>query len=131
MGRTYQSGIACQYQIGIENGVTENRLSNKSAATVFYEMRNKWEDILSERDDLHPTTRLIGIWIARRISHNSKGRATWYPMSVIAERIGVNERTVIRAVAALEEAGLIIVRRDGRRGVKQAVNRYELVFSDL
>ena len=130
MGRTYQTGIASQYRNGIKNRVTEKRLSNQSDASRFYEMRDKWEDILSERDDLHPTTRLIGIWLARRISYGSKGRATWYPMSVIAERIGVTERTVIRAVAALEKAGLIIVRRDGRRGMKQAVNRYELVFDD-
>lgn len=82
---------------------------------------------MSERDDLHPTDRLIGIWIARRISADGP-RRTWYQVSTIAEKIGVSPRTVIRAVLKLEGEGLIIVRRDGRRGVKKAVNKYELVF---
>lgn len=100
---------------------------NESEATGFYRRRDAWEDYLSERVDLHPTDRLIGIWIARRISADGP-KQSWYQVSTIAERIGVGPRTVIRAVQKLEGEGLLLVRRDGRRGIKKAVNKYELVF---
>lgn len=100
---------------------------NESEATGFYRRRDMWEDLLTERDDIHPTTRLIGIWIARRIGADGP-RQSWYQTSTIAERIGVSVRTVIRAVQTLEGEGLMLVRRDGRRGIKKAVNKYELVF---
>lgn len=99
----------------------------QSEANGFYRRRDMWEDYVSERDDLHPTDRLIGIWIARRISADG-ARRMWYQISTIAEKVGVSSRTVIRAVHKLEGEGLIIVRRDGRRGLKKAVNQYELVF---
>lgn len=107
--------------------MTKIALDNQSESTSFYRRRDTWEDYVSERDDIHPTTRLIGIWIARRISADG-ARQSWYQISTIAERIGVKPRTVIRAVQTLEGEGLIVVRRDGRRGIKKAVNRYELVF---
>lgn len=100
---------------------------NQSEATGFYRRRDAWEDYLSERIDLHPTDRLIGIWIARRISADGP-RQTWYQVSTIAEKVGVSSRTVMRAVQKLEGEGLLLVRRDSRRGVKKAVNKYELVF---
>jgi len=103
------------------------KLDNESEASGFYKRRDMWEDYVSERSDLHPTERLIGIWIARRISAEGP-RQSWYQVSTIAEKVGVNPRTVIRAVQKLEAEGLIIVRRDSRRGVKKAVNKYELVF---
>lgn len=102
-------------------------ISNQSDSTAFYRRRDMWEDYLSERTDLHPTDRLVGIWIARRISADG-ARQTWYQVSTIADRIGVSVRTVIRSVQKLEGEGLLIVRRDSRRGVKKAVNKYELVF---
>lgn len=107
--------------------MTEKSLSNQSESTGFYRRRDMWEDYLSERSDLHPTTRLIGIWIARRISAEG-ARRSWYQVSTIAEKIGVTPRTVIRAVHTLEAEKLILVRRDGRRGLRKAVNQYELVF---
>lgn len=96
-------------------------------STNFYRLRDAWEDYVSERSDLHPTDRLIGIWIARRISSDGS-RRMWYQISTIADRIGVSARTVMRSVHKLESEGLIIVRRNGRRGIKKAVNQYELVF---
>lgn len=72
-----------------------------------------------------PSVRLIGIWIARRI--NWRTDDTWYQVSTIALRIGQTPRNVIRAVQRLETEGLLKVYRDGRRGVKKAVNRYELL----
>lgn len=107
--------------------MTQIALSNQSESTGFYRNRDMWEDYLSERADLHPTDRLIGIWIARRISADG-ARRTWYQVSTIADRIGVSARTVMRAVQKLEGEKLIVVRRDGRRGLKKAVNQYELVF---
>lgn len=107
--------------------MTTDRISNQSESTGFYRNRDMWEDYLSERTDLHPTERLIGIWIARRISADGI-RRTWYQVSTIAERIGVSTRTVLRAVQKLEDEKLILVRRDGRRGLRKAVNQYELVF---
>jgi DNA-binding MarR family transcriptional regulator len=107
--------------------MTKNAVSNQSESTGFYQRRDAWEDYLSERTDIHPTDRLIGIWIARRISADGP-RNTWYQVSTIAERLGVSARTVMRGVQKLEGEGLLIVRRDSRRGVKKAVNKYELVF---
>lgn len=107
--------------------MTKFASDNQSESTAFYRRRDMWEDYVSERHDLHPTDRLIAIWIARRISADG-ARRTWYQVSTIAEKIGVSSRTVLRAVQKLEGEGLLIVRRDGRRGVKKAVNQYELVF---
>lgn len=99
---------------------------DKTPENGFNRNRNEWVDYVLERDDIHPTTRLIGCWIARRVNPDSKN--TWYQVSTIALRIGVKPRTVMRAIQRLEEEELLIVRRDGRRGQKTAVNRYELVF---
>lgn len=107
--------------------MTKKIIDTTNESTGFYRLRDMWEDYLSERSDIHPTDRLIGIWIARRISADG-ARRMWYQVSTIADRIGVSPRTVIRAVQKLEGEGLIIVRRDGRRGLKRAVNQYELVF---
>lgn len=107
--------------------MTKIALDNQSESYGFYRRRDMWEDYLSERIDLHPTDRLIGIWIARRISADGP-RQNWYQVSTIAEKVGVSARTVMRAVQKLEGEGLLLVRRDSRRGIKKAVNRYELVF---
>lgn len=107
--------------------MTENIATADDEKSGFYRRRDAWEDYVSERSDLHPTDRLIGIWIARRISADG-ARQTWYQVSTIADRIGVSSRTVIRAVQKLEEEGLLLVRRDGRRGMRKAVNKYELIF---
>lgn len=99
-------------------------------SSAFYRRRDMWEDYVSERHEIHPTTRLIGIWIARRVSADGP-RQSWYQISTIAEKIGVSPRTVIRAVQTLEGEGLLLVRRDSRRGLRKAVNKYELVFPVL
>lgn len=106
--------------------MNENSSQALSAAADFYRRRDKWIDWCLERTDLHQTTRLIGVWIARRMNHQTLD--TWYQISTIADKLGVKPRTIIRAIQALEEAEMIVVRRDGRRGLKKAVNRYELVF---
>lgn len=85
-----------------------------------------WIDYVSERTDLAPSVRLIGIWIARRI--NWRTDDTWYQISTIGLRVGQTPRNVIRAIQKLEGEELVRVIRDGRRGIKKAVNRYELLF---
>lgn len=102
-------------------------LTNETSSNAFYKRRDMWEDYVSERIEIHPTTRLIGIWIARRISADGP-RQMWYQVSTIAEKLGVSGRTVMRAVKTLEKEGVLLVRRDRRRGQKSAVNQYELVF---
>lgn len=92
--------------------------------STFNERRGLWIDYVSERTELTPATRLIGIWLARRMNHRTED--TWYQVSTIAVRIGQTPRNVMRATKALEDAGLLLIFRDGRRGVKKAVNRYEL-----
>jgi DNA-binding MarR family transcriptional regulator len=106
--------------------MSENSSQGLSAAADFYRRRDKWIDWCLERDDLNPTTRVVGLWMARRM--NVETLDTWYQMSTMAAKLGMKTRTIIRAVQALEEAEMIVVRRDGRRGLKKAVNRYELVF---
>lgn len=106
--------------------MSENSLQALSAAADFYRRRDKWIDWCLERDDLNPTARVVGVWMARRINVDTLD--TWHQMSTMAAKLGMKTRTIIRAVQALEEAEMIVVRRDGRRGIKKAVNRYELVF---
>ena len=106
--------------------MNENSSQALAAAADFYRQRDRWIDWCIERDDLHQTVRLVGVWMARRI--NPQTLDTWYQISTIAEKLGVKPRTVIRSIQALEKADMIVVRRAGRRGVKKAVNRYELVF---
>ncbi|WP_159585963.1 helix-turn-helix domain-containing protein [Chelativorans xinjiangense] len=101
-------------------------MNKDSGEAGFHRNRNEWVDYVLERDDLHPTIRLIGCWIARRINENT--RDTWYQVSTIALKTGVSSRTVIRAVATLEGEELLFVRRDGQRGRQKAVNRYELLY---
>lgn len=97
-----------------------------SLAGVFYRDRDKWIEHVMERDDIHATARLIGCWIAMRI--NRKTRDTWHQESTIAERLNVSVRTVIRAIRQLEDEKLILVKREGRRGIKSAVNHYEMIY---
>lgn len=98
---------------------------NKPPAT-YNVRRGIWIDYVSERTELTPATRLIGIWLARRMNHRTED--TWYQVATIGLKIGQTPRNVMRATSALEKAGLLRIIRDGRRGVKKAVNRYELLF---
>lgn len=102
-------------------------LDNQTGASAFYKRRNMWEDYVSERKVLHPTHRLVGIWIARRINADGP-RNMWYQVSTIGEKLDLSPRTIIRAVKALEKEGVLLVRRDRQRGKNTAVNQYELVF---
>lgn len=106
--------------------MNENSSQALSAVADFYRRRDKWIDWCLERDDLNPTARVVGVWMARRM--NIETLDTWYQMSTMGAKLGMKTRTIIRAVQSLEDAGMIVVRRDGRRGIKKAVNRYELVF---
>lgn len=106
---------------------------------IFYERRSAWIEYVLVANDLSPMARVIGVWIARRISHE-KG-CMWYKISTMAEKFDVTARTVIRAVRELEgyrknsETGeyeqtgeqLLLVRRDSQRGKNTAVNRYEII----
>jgi len=100
---------------------------NQTESNAFYRRRDMWEDYVSTRLTLHASERLIGIWIARRISADGP-RNTWYQVTTIAEKLGVSSRTVMRATKKLEQEGLLLIRRDRQRGKKTAVNQYELVF---
>jgi DNA-binding MarR family transcriptional regulator len=102
------------------------KTSPDEESRAFNEKRGRWIDYVSERTDLTPAVRLTGIWIARRI--NWRTDDTWYQVSTIALRIGQTPRNIIRAIQKLESENLLRVYRDGRRGVKKAVNRYELVL---
>ena len=100
-------------------------VSTHLPAGEFYRLRDRWLDYVAERADIHPTTRLVAIWIARRI--NPRTKDTWHQISTIARCLGLSTRTVIRAIRALENEGLLLVRRGGPRGKRAAVNRYEMV----
>lgn len=106
--------------------MTKNFPPELSAAGEFYRNRDLWTTHVAERVDIHPTTRLVGIWIGQRVNRHTDN--TWHQASTIAAKLGVSVRTVLRAVKTLEGEGLIVVRRDGRRGIKKAVNRYEMVY---
>ncbi len=110
----------------VKRGMNFTQPAQPSESQAFNERRGMWIDYVSERTEMHPTVRLIGIWLARRI--NWRTDDTWYQVSTIAIRVGQSPRTVIRAIQELEKAGLLLVRRDGRRGTRTAVNRYALLF---
>lgn len=100
--------------------------SSQSSAADFYRRRDQWIDWILERDDMHQTVRLVGVWLARRM--NRETGDTWFKVQTIAVRLGVTPRTVIRALHKLEKDGAILVIREGRRGLKRAVNRYRLML---
>lgn len=93
----------------------------------FYRDRDKWLRYLMTHTDIKETTaRLVGCYIGMNI--NRETRDLWKQETTIATDLGISRSTVMRSVRALEDAELVEVKRDGRRGMKKAVNRYSMVF---
>jgi DNA-binding MarR family transcriptional regulator len=96
-----------------------------SEAGAWYRDIAEWRRYVQERDDLSVTDRFVGCFIADRI--NRADEEMWFKQQTMALKIGVSTDTVGRATKRLELEGLISITR-GRRGLRIAVNRYELLF---
>ena len=79
-----------------------------------------WQQSAAERADLSPTVRLAAWALARRRNVLS-GRCDPSYAGIAKGMGGVSERTAIRALAALERAGLIVVDRRVGRGRRNRI----------
>ena len=92
----------------------------------FYRDRDQWLRHLMTRTDIKETARLVGCYIGMNI--NREQRVLWKMEGTIALDLGISRSTVTRYIKVLEGEDLIEVTRNGRRGVKKAVNHYSMVF---
>jgi len=95
-----------------------------SDSGVFYRDRDEWMRHLITRDDMEMSARAVGLYLALRV--NPVDRKAWPQQATIAKELGLSLPTVKRAVKALVDDGLLY-RKQGRRGVKRAVNEYSLI----
>jgi len=83
------------------------------AAAAFYDKRRKWLDFICEMDGLSDRAFRVGYWLAKRM--NGSDQCCWYGMKEISKRLTMSEDKVLRAVAELEERGVMIVVREHRK----------------
>ena len=86
---------------------------NGEAAAAFYDKRRKWLDFICELDGLDDRSFRIGYFLAKRM--NGKDQCCWYTHAQIAKILGVSQHKVIRAVANLEDKGVLLVVRSHRK----------------
>jgi DNA-binding transcriptional ArsR family regulator len=79
-----------------------------------------WQQCVAERSDLSPTARLAAWALARRRNVLS-GRCDPSYANIARGMGGMSERSAVRALAALERAGLIVVDRRVGRGRRNRV----------
>ncbi|NTE87239.1 helix-turn-helix domain-containing protein [Agrobacterium rubi] len=83
------------------------------AAAAFYDKRRKWLDFICVMDGLSDRAFRVGYWLAKRM--NGQDQSCWYGVKEIAKRLSMSEDKVLRAVAELEEEGVLIVVREHRK----------------
>lgn len=89
------------------------RNDNGDAAAAFYDKRRKWIDFTCEMTSLPDRAFRVGHWLAKKM--NGQDQCCWYTIDEIARRLGVKKRTVIRAIAELEDAGVMVIVREHRK----------------
>ena len=85
------------------------RDEDTDAAADFYDRRRKWIEHISEHRGVKHATFRVGYWMAMRM--NGKDQAMWWTIDRIADRLGVDRKTVYSAIAELESLRLMIVMR--------------------
>lgn len=89
------------------------RNDHGEAAAAFYDKRRKWLDFICEMDALTDRAFRVGYWLAKRM--NGRDQCCWYGIKEIGKRLAMSEDKVLRAIAELEEEGVLIVVREHRK----------------
>lgn len=89
------------------------RNDNGQAAAAFYDKRRKWLDFICGMASLPDRAFRVGYWLAKRM--NGDDQCCWYTIDKIAICLSVKKHTVIRALADLEDAGVLVVVREHRK----------------
>lgn len=89
------------------------RNDNGQGAAAFYDKRRKWLDFICEMTALPDRAFRVGYWLAKKM--NGDDQCCWYTIDKIARCLGIKKHTVIRALADLEDAGVLVVVREHRK----------------
>lgn len=89
------------------------RNDNGESAAAFYDKRRKWLDFICEAPSLSDRAFRIGYWLAKRM--NGDDQCCWYTIGQVVRQMRVSKATVIRALAELEDEGVLVVVRTHRK----------------
>lgn len=89
------------------------RNDSGEAAAAFYDKRRKWLDFTGEMSGLSDRAFRVGHWLAKKM--NGDDQCCWYSQKQIAKLMGKSQDYVIRAVAELSDAGVMIVVKEHRK----------------
>lgn len=82
--------------------------------------------IASGESELEPSSRLVALVLSLHM--NERGGSCFPSINTISKESGLDRKTVIRHLAALEERGWLEVRHGGSpRGARKESNRYSAV----
>ena len=82
------------------------------AAAAFYDKRRKWLDFVCEMSVSDRAFR-VGYWLAKRM--NGEKQYCYYGHRAISKVLGISVDKVARAIAELEDRGVLIVVREHRK----------------
>jgi hypothetical protein len=89
------------------------RNDDGQAAAAFYDMRRKWLDYTCELDELSDRAFRVGHWLAKKM--NGQDQCCWYTQRQIAKILRISEDKVIRAIAELVAANVMVVVKEHRK----------------
>ena len=99
----------------MNENVNDTGQSNKQ----FYEDRRAWRDYLTTCSGISDRAFRVGCFIAMK--SNGQHRCMWYSLKRFEEELGMKKSKLLRAIAELDEVGLIIVEKSHRQS-----NRYHI-----
>jgi hypothetical protein len=88
------------------------RNDNGEAAAAFYDKRRKWLDFVCGMSVSDRAFR-VGYWLAKRM--DGEKQYCYYGHKAISKALGISVDKVARAVAELEEHGVLVVAREHRK----------------
>lgn len=80
---------------------------------AFYDMRRVWIDYVCGCPDISDSAFRIGHWLAKKM--NGEDKRCWYAIAQIAKGMNVSPRKVMRAIAELEDEGVLVIVRQHRK----------------
>lgn len=89
------------------------RNDNGEAAAAFYDKRRKWLDFICDLSGVDDRAFRVGYWLAKRMNGNDQ--CCWFAIKTIAKAMGISQAKVMRAVATLENQGVMVVVREHRK----------------
>lgn len=98
-----------------------DELDTRMSRADYVNFRDRWMEMVLGKSWLAENYRIIGVRLA--LYANFDEQFARPSIDRIAKDTGTSKRTVIRAIAALEDAGLLEIKRR-----KRGVNNYVLTF---